>query len=135
MLVFVTTIVGGWLAATQPAPEPKKAEKKVVEVVVEIGNGKFVEDPKKPIPTAVVTMDAKGQFRSGVNPFGQIDPGLLVAKELKTQDFVRLRIDLDNPTDTSGVLVLRLVDRITRSVPDGKRVELKFTYKTDAEKK
>lgn len=135
MIVFLTTVVAGWLVVAQSDPAPKMAEKKVVEVVVEVGNGKFVDDPKKPVPTTAVTMDAKGRFRRGKAGFEPTDAGVLVATELKGQDFVRLRIDLDDAAETPAVLILRVVDRITKSVPDGKRVELTFSYTTEAGKK
>ncbi|MBA4191572.1 MAG: hypothetical protein C0467_26635 [Planctomycetaceae bacterium] len=103
-------------------------ERVSTSVKLVIGNGTVKENPKARVLPLVVGMDAKGGFWSDGVLFGRIDPGELVADTLKTEDFMRLQIDIDNPDETRATLILQVIDRISNSVKAGKRVELTFTY-------
>jgi hypothetical protein len=110
---------------------PMEDEKLVrTEVVILIGNGKLVEDPRNSVATSVLAMDDKGQFRSDGALLGRIDFEEDVSDSLKKCDFARYRIDLDFPETTPAPIVLDIIKQFQRAVKDGKRVELRIAYAT-----
>lgn len=119
------------LAITLP---PGDEERVWTSVRIVIGNGVVKEDPKARVLPLVLGMSAKGGFWNDATVFEKFDPGVYVARTLKNEDFARLQIDLDDPDNTRAGLVLWVIDRVSKNVPDGKRVELTFTYWADAKK-
>lgn len=125
-------VVGVLLLTTAP---PSGAEEQVqTSVKIVIGSGPVKEDPEDRLLPHLLALDAKGGFRSGAILFDEFDPGEFVARSLKTENFIQLQIDLDNPEETRAALILWVIDQVSKNVKDGKRVEVTFIYRAVVKK-